>query len=232
MPHERFYLDASFSIGHPYIIEGPEHHHMVHVTRVSLGEKVELINGRGSLAEATLTKIDKKKVSVHIHSLYQEQATAFQLQLAIGLPRFNRLEYILEKATEIGIDTFTFFAADNSEKKELSENQLERARHLVISAAKQSGRLYLPHFEILSSLDSWVFQGEQLFFGDPSLHAELFLPKKKQSSTFFIGPEGGFSPRESLLLTTLGAKGVSLNNNTLRADTAAIVAAVFLSTLR
>ncbi len=234
MPSDRFFIPEPFHPGQTLSLTGDEHHHMLHVMRSGVGASVEIINGGGDLALATLTHVGKKEALLRIESLTHTQKLNYSLRLAIGLPRFNRLEYILEKATELGISDFILFPAEGSEKKEISDNQWQRIFHLLSSSIKQCGRLYLPVVSFLPSLDNWMLHHEKSFFGDTRSEKSRFIQKIEPgvSTTVFIGPEKGFSHKEiTFLENNLQAEGVSLSSHTLRVDTAAIAAAAQLSSI-
>lgn len=219
MPHNRFYTPHSLATER-LSLEGPEYHHMVHVMRLCPGETIELINGRGELAQATIFSLHKKEAQLHILKYQKHSPSPSQISLGIPLLRPSKLEWIIEKGTELGVDSFLFYPADLGEKQTLSPKHLERLRLLTIAAIKQSGRLFLPHLEILS-LSTLLTRSPSLYYGDPN-------GSPLQSPTFpllFItGPESGFSEAESLQLQQT-AQGVRLSPFTLRTETAPLAAA-------
>lgn len=227
MPHERFYLDDSFDSSH-VLLKGSEFHHLANVTRIRLSEEVELVNGRGTLAQAALTKLDKEAAHLTILSREHQPQKTPALFLGCSLIRMNRLEWVIEKGTELGADAFYLFAADHSEKDTLSPHQLDRLRHLSISALKQCGRLYLPDLVLLSFKEILSIDA-LLFFGDTDPQAKPLPPSlSAQRILFLSGPEKGFSPREIKLLKEHG-QCIRLHTNILRAETAPLVAMSLLS---
>jgi len=223
MPAERFYLNAPLASQTNVCLNDTEHHHLAHVMRCAIGDEVELINGKGDLASARITAIEKRSTTLEILSSAHHPPLHPFIALAIPLMRPSKLEWVIEKGTELGTDTFHLFAADHSEKDSLSMAALERLRILTLSALKQSGRLYLPTLELHPLLDS-LLTGHVLF-GDPI--ATTPITSAKQPTIFFSGPEKGFSSRELALLRAK-AKSVRLNPNTLRAETAPIAAIAIL----
>lgn len=219
MPADRFFVDAP--IGQVIALSGEEAHHL-HVMRVRPGEEVEVVNGRGILARARIEMIDKKEASLEVISRIEHPTPKTRLILAQALPRFSALEWIVEKGTELGTTEFLLFPAERSEKKSLTEHQLQRLRLLAQSALKQCGRLFLPTITIHPSLDHWDKPQGTLYFGDVGSAPKLSNPSSH--TLFFIGPEKGFSPTESERLQQFGAHGISLHENTLRTETAAIAA--------
>jgi len=232
MPAYRYYVDHGLNVRSMCEVEGSEQHHLIHVMRAEKGDRVELVNGRGSLAQAEIISISRNTASVRIESVINESSQQSTLILAQALPRLNRLDTIVEKGTELGMTELWLFPGALSERKALNKKQLDRVKHIAVAAMKQSGRLFLPNIRLLSSLIDWERPEGQLFFGD--LHPDapkLYSAEIDKSLTvaIFIGPESGFTGKEEELLKNWGARGVQLHQNVLRTDTAAIAALCYLS---
>ncbi len=223
MPADRFFIPSPLKAP-TVVLEGEELHHLAKVMRVRLGETIEIVNGQGELAEAEVIALDKKTAELKIISRQTAPPPPQILILAQALTRPSSLEWIVEKGTELGADEFWLFPGDRSEKKELSPSQLRRLETILINALKQCGRLYLPKIVLMPSLDKWQAPNGSLFFGEISSEAKLLQGPFAKTVMFFIGPEKGFSPEETKLLAKLKAKGISLHENILRAETAAIAA--------
>ena len=223
MPAERFYIDADLTGA--LSLEGPEFHHLAHVMRTRVGDTVELVNGRGALASAQVTAISKHAATLTILSASVSPVPSPKIILGLPLMRPSKLEFIIEKCTELGADAFWLYPADHSEKDDLSPNQLERLFHIAISAMKQCGRLDLPPIQIFSRLEELLNSDAACLFGDTRPHAKKITSQKKV--VFITGPEKGFSEKELKLLDQKGT-GVKLHGNILRAETAPIAAVCFL----
>jgi 16S rRNA (uracil1498-N3)-methyltransferase len=135
----------------------------------------------------------------------------------------------LEKGTELGMSQLWLFPGQRSERKQLTESQLEHMRATSIAAMKQCGRLYLPSIELKPPLLQWQKLNSVAFFGDLSSIAPLFNSVWKELTSvsevlFFVGPEGGFTVDEERKLHEIQVQGVRLHKNILRTDTAALVA--------
>lgn len=232
MPVSRFFIS---SLSSPDIkLEGSEFHHLVHVNRNHAGDEVELVNGLGELAKARVTSLSKKEALLHIMSVDLEPAPKKQIILCQALTRMNRLDWILEKGTELGASSFWLFPGETSERQELNTHQLERLQGITIAALKQSGRLWLPSIKWFPPLVAWPSWPKLSLFGDLSPHSPpllKILPELPEDRDlyFFIGPESGFTSTEIQLLQKHHAIGVSLNKNILRTDTAAITALALLN---
>lgn len=224
MPANRFFYENEITLENAIILRDLEHHHLSHVMRISVGESVELVNGKGVFAEAIVKKIEKKETHLKIVHLHKQLRPTHQKILAIPYMRASKLEWIVEKGTEIGADGFWIYPAKFSEKADLSPNQQERLYSLAISALKQSGRLFLPSFEWRSSFkEIFSFQGT-ILYGDVREDAPLLSTFTFETSTLFItGPEKGFFEKETELLDQQ-AQRTRLSPFILRAETAPIVA--------
>ncbi len=109
MPADRFYLDSDLSNASSVWMEGPEFHHLAHVMRLGVGEEVELVNGRGDLAFGTLIKMEKKSALVEILKRERQDERSFRILLAIPFMRTSKLEWVVEKGTELGASAFLFY---------------------------------------------------------------------------------------------------------------------------
>ncbi|ADI38148.1 putative RNA methyltransferase [Waddlia chondrophila 2032/99] len=237
MPVDRFYLDSPLELDSRIAIGGQELHHLAHVSRARAGEEVELINGKGTLAVAEVLEIKKNEASLLIHSTISEKPSAFPIIIAQAIPRPNRLDTIVEKCTELGMDELRLFPGKLSEKKDLKESQLARLTKIAISAAKQSGRLFIPSITFYPPISKWPPSDIPLYFGDLSDNAPLFFKRwntspPKQGIAFVIGPESGLHEEEVLQLEKLHAIGVKLHQNILRTDTAPLTALSLIAHFR
>jgi 16S rRNA (uracil1498-N3)-methyltransferase len=228
MPVERYFTQYPLLLDEEIHLTDDEAHHLIHVMRTKIGEEVELVNGKQQLAKAKVFCIKKKEALLRVISCEHKTPGKTKMVLCQAIPRLNNLDFIVEKATEIGVHEIILFPAYKSGKKELSKNQWNRLQNLTISAMKQCGRWDLPSIRINPSLDQWKdeFQGP-IYFGDLNSQT-LFFPEVWEASnaviSFFIGPESGFHPEEIEILKKMGAIGVKLNENILRTETAALLA--------
>ena len=221
MPHDRFYIDAPLK--GEVQLEGEEFHHLSRVMRKKEGDVVELLNGKNTLALATLSSISKHEATLVVTQSEDRKPLLPPLKLIQAIPKMTPLELILQKGTEIGASHFHLYPSSLSEKREFSDNQKRRLHLILIGAMKQCGRLDLPILE-------WGFPPLEgnVFFGDlsadaPSLSEIALLP-----ATFIVGPEKGFTEEEIVDLHTK-AQGVRLTPYTLRAETAAIAGLAILA---
>lgn len=227
MPAERFYISTLFSEGAPIAVEEDEFHHLVRVMRGKVGDTVELINGKGQLAQCTITEINKRNATLQIDSLINEPKPLFEVILAQAIPRGNRLDFILEKGTELGMTQLWLFPGDRSERHDFSEKQLARAQTIMAAALKQCGRLWMPDLYFKEPIKKWGSLPYPTYFGDVAPDAPLLLQKinrTKNGVIIIIGPESGLTDAEETKLKSLNATGIKLHTHILRTDTAALAA--------
>ena len=216
MPENRYFIDHELDQGDTLTLPKEELAHL-RVMRKLPGDAIELVNGRNLLAVATLLTAETAQIT----SVTTQDPPKRQIILAQALLRPKNLDLVIEKGTELGATEFWLFPGEKGEKKELSDNQRSRLRHLTISALKQCGRLDLPSIVEKPPLTSWDIPSIPLLYGDPSSKTPLLA---SGPVAVVIGPESGFSQAEITHLEELGAQGILLSSNTLRAETAALCA--------
>ena len=199
-----------------------ESKHCVRVLRMVNGSLLTLVNGLGASFEVKITAANPKKCEVQIVSLSHHAPPAFPIHIAIAPTKnIDRMEWLVEKATELGMTKMSLLRCQFSERKAIN---LERLQKIAIAAMKQSKRYYLPVIE------------EQVSFADfikanpvGSIAHCYKVPKKEaitiqQIGPVLIGPEGDFSPDELALAEGSGYTSVSLGDYRLRTETAALMA--------
>jgi len=204
-----------------------ESRHIVKVLRKTIGDTLQITNGKGWLFEAELTLADQKKCSVKILSKNLKPKRNYNLHLAVAPTKMNdRYEWFLEKATEIGIETITPIICDHSERKVV---KLERFEKIIQSATKQSLQYHLPKLNAPMSFKDFINQDftDQIFIAHceetdkKSLKSQL---KPAGNCTILIGPEGDFSVKEIEIALQHHFIPVTLGETRLRTETAAIAA--------
>lgn len=220
---ERFYIDILFQCDQLLNFENEEHRHLK-VLRVIESETIEIVNGKGAIAIAQVTKIEKDKTQVVITNVINHPPPSSKIYLGIPLMRPSKLEWVIEKATEIGAFAFFLFTAEKGTQKSLTEHHIDRLSKIQVAALKQSKRLYLPKLEIFPSLKHLPLNDAKCFFGCVQDQTPFLQPDPCKKDVLFIsGPESGFSNRELQLLNEKGI-GIRLSQHILKAETAPIVA--------
>jgi len=199
------------------------------VLRLVIGDVVHLIDGRGGLYEAEIVNESKRHVSLRVLKTTSEyQKRNHRLHIAVAPTKnIDRLEWFLEKATEIGIDEITPLICDRSERKIVKEDRLNK---VITSAVKQSLQAYHPQLnEAVSYKDFIVRQSAEnkmiahCIDGEPRQFISD-VASAGQSCLILIGPEGDFSPNEIQLALQNNFKPLTLGNTRLRTETAALAA--------
>lgn len=202
---------------------------MKNVMRLQVDEHIELINGKGLLAQAKIVSISKTDILTEIqHVLSCTKKPPF-VRTALPLLRPGHFDWALEKVVELGVDHIALFIADLSERKETGQNFMKRCEKIIESAMKQSGRLFHPTLSFSHSLQKLLSEESALvLWADESASTSLLerLEQQKGENSFLLlsGPEKGWSDQEKKLLSTK-TDPVLLSSNTLRAETAAILMA-------
>ncbi|WP_339835255.1 16S rRNA (uracil(1498)-N(3))-methyltransferase [uncultured Flavobacterium sp.] len=204
-----------------------ESKHIIKVLRKRGGDIIHITNGKGYLFHSEITLESEKKCEVKIIKIDAFEARKYNLHIAIAPTKMNdRLEWFLEKATEIGIDEISLILCDHSERKTF---KIDRAEKIIQAAMKQSNQFYLPKInEPIPFSDFISKETNSLNF---IAHCEedkkdLFKNgiQANQNILVLIGPEGDFSPKEITLALKNNFIPVSLGNTRLRTETAGIVA--------
>lgn len=213
-----------------FILSADTHKHAVQVLRMKTGDALHLTNGKGLLCRAVLQSADKKQSIVQIQSVqYFEEKT---IKIAIGislLKNTNRLEWFLEKATELGISTIHLLQCNRTEKQHF---RYDRLNGILIAAMLQSQQTWLPVLHepvMVEETIKWATEDIKLIAHcEDSDKIPLHKVHVNASTIILIGPEGDFTPEEIALAAERKFVEVSLGNTRLRTETAGVVAATVL----
>jgi len=211
-----------------YFLNEEESKHCVRVLRLENGAELQLIDGKGGLYTAKIFDAHPKRTLLQIISVIQQfQKRNHYLHIAI-VPTKNieRIEWFLEKATEIGIDEISFIICKRSERKDI---KIERLNKVVTAAVKQSLKAYHPLLNETVSLKHFLnlpFDGQKFIAhcektSKTTIAAEL---KPEGRYVVLIGPEGDFAPDEIEEALQNGFKAITLGDSRLRTETAALEA--------
>jgi len=221
--------------GKTYTLDETESKHCIRVLRLSKGDEITLVDGRGGFFTAEIADPNPKRCKVNVvNSELNYGLRNFQVQVAIAPTKnIERLEWFLEKATEIGIDRVTPLLCQHSERKEIKNERLEK---VMVSAMKQSLKAYLPKLVELTKFNEFIkqpFEGQKFIAHCEEQHRELLKNVMELSKNYLIliGPEGDFSPEEIELAIAFGFLPVSLGDSRLRTETAGVVACHTLNLL-
>lgn len=208
-------------------LSNDESEHCVRVMRHREGDIVRVTDGRGHLAEAVIAEAHPKKCLLEIRQQITDNLLTHNgLHLAVAPTKnADRMEWLMEKAIEIGICSLTFLQCDHSERTHLN---LERLQRLAIAALKQSQTTWLPELRMMKFTEfiqqnadiqadkfiAWCDENNQRqLVSAPRNHSEMIL---------LIGPEGDFSPEEIAAAREAGYVEVKLGDRRLRTETAGL----------
>lgn len=204
-----------------------ESKHIVKVLRKKQGDILHITNGNGYLFEAKIIVTDAKKCKAEIIDTDKKHRKMYWFHLVVAPTKMNdRFEWFLEKATEIGVNEITPIICENSERKVV---KVERMEKVIQSAMKQSLQTFLPKLNAPISYKDFMAKTHEnlLFIAHCEDEEKLDLKRRvapDRDVTILIGPEGDFSKKEIKQAYKKGFLPVSLSENRLRTETAAIVA--------
>ena len=216
-------LFYSKEISSSLLLNTEESKHCLNVLRKKINDTIFVTDGNGFLYECRISKIENNIVGVNIKKTTQKKKNKI-VELAISFPKQrNRMEWIIEKVTEIGVDIITPLICENSERINVN---IDRIKKIAISSMKQSLRTHLPKISEIQKFSNFVKTNnfEQKYIA----HCKQDSKKKKikninsKNSCILIGPEGDFSKEEITLANNLNFKSITLSKNRLRTETAAI----------
>jgi 16S rRNA (uracil1498-N3)-methyltransferase len=237
----RFYVDIALAAGERVVLPpGPSRH--VQVLRLQPGAAITLFDGRGGEWAAQVHAIGRSDVTVDVgeHAAVERELPC-EVTLALGMPTNERMDTVIEKATELGVARIEPLVCERSVLRlagERAERKRAHWRGIAVAASEQSGRTRVPLVGPVRPLRDWLAGAS----GDPAARWMLSLrdatrPFRAEAAAARVvllsGPEGGLSEAEESLAIAAGFAPVSLGARTLRADTAplAALAAIALAAL-
>lgn len=223
----RIYEPGDLKQDSRFTLSGDSHHILTRVLRMKSGDPIQILNGNGKIASATLSGVGKKSVDVEIRDVVWKPRPKIEISLYIGCLKGEKLSWVVQKCCELGVVGIHFFLSENSVAMK-SSAILEKANKTAIEALRQSGNPYLPEFsfhknieEIKISNDSGIWN---LFLHEKEETDFNFLLKKPEPAKIrlFVGPEGGFSESEKLRFIGQGCYSIRIAPYVLRSETAAV----------
>ena len=216
-----------------------ESHHCVKVLRLAAGDEIDVVDGNGTWHHARITMAHQKRCAVEIvHS--ESRAPHWPHKIEVGIAptkNIDRIEWMIEKCTEMGIDRITPLQCRYSERKEVKP---ERLRKILVSAMKQSLKATLPQLDAMTPVMNVIkspFQGKRFI-----AYCDMTLPREQrktfaqeydpgEDTLILIGPEGDFSIEEVRMAHAAGFRSITLGESRLRTETAAVQAVASCHTI-
>lgn len=224
----RFFIDAPLSLGQHELPEA-QAHYIGRVLRHAVGDAVQLFDGSGQEFLGELIEVGKKSVRVELReALPGMPESPLAIHLGQGLSRGERMDWAIQKATELGATEITPIASERCEvrlKDERADKRMAHWRQIAISACEQCGRSVIPTIYPPIGLNEWLQQvrADLKLVLHPVAEPWASHPQP-QSLAFLIGPEGGLTDNEVAQAQSQGFHAARLGPRVLRTETAPVVA--------
>ncbi|WP_397300393.1 16S rRNA (uracil(1498)-N(3))-methyltransferase [Nonlabens ulvanivorans] len=215
-----------------FTLDREESRHVFKVLRKNIGDIINLTDGIGNLYHGTINHITSNRCDLDIAFAEAYPPLPYQLHIAIAPTKMNdRMEWFLEKATEMGITRITPILCKHSERQKIN---LDRFNRIIISAMKQSLQFHKPKLDELTTFEDFInsdLSGSKFIAHceDGDKNHLINMISKGNSATVLIGPEGDFTPLEIELALNNNFKPVSLGATRLRTETAGVYTAATLN---
>ena len=232
----RIYTGQALAAKAEIALEAGPSQHLARALRMKVGDALILFNGAGGEYPAIISALDKKSVHISCSEFVAiERESDLRLHLGIALSRGDRMDWVVQKATELGVVAIIRLLKELTQGRlnsERGEKKLKHWQQIAISACEQCGRNQLPLIHPLQSLASWVHgvQADSLLV----LHHRAMntgsnppIPKP-ESIALLVGPEGGLDPAEISAAETAGFSSLQLGPRVLRTETAPLAAIAIL----
>jgi len=231
----RFFVDSTQILEDYINIEGPDVNHIKNVLRLQIGEQIVICDGQGNDFITIIESIEDKNIRVKIESItIAETEPNLKVTLFQGLPKGDKMEYIIQKCVELGIDEIVPVNTSRavvklSDEKKMNK-KIERWQKISESASKQSKRGKIPiisnvlsYAEAIKASNSMdmkfiAYENEN----EVTLKQVLTTDENIKTLGFYVGPEGGFTEEEVSRAIDAGIKPITLGKRILRTETASI----------
>jgi 16S rRNA (uracil1498-N3)-methyltransferase len=237
----RLYLPQHLAPGKILGLGDQATHHVMHVLRLRPGAMLRVFDGKGREHEALLRETGRARATVEVGGAAASiPEPPLAITLAQGIPRGDRMDLILQKAVELGVDCVQPLWMSRSQARPARDRMEKRMRHwrgIIISACEQCGRATLPSLAPATEYRTWL-DGEhrhnRRVLLDPQAQqslGEMPRPATGDSIVLLVGPEGGISTEEAVLAAAEGFVGLRLGPRILRTETAALAMLAALQAL-
>lgn len=229
MGARRFFVQDAHATGDTVTIAGADAHKIVDVLRLRAGDTIEIVDSSSRVFTARIDHYNNGITASLIDLLAESKDDTVTIDVAQGIPKGQKMDFVVEKLTELGVATIIPLESERTIVRDVSAAKLERWRRLAQTGAQQSGRANIPHVTepvTLSHLSArfgdydlvllpWEIASEPLYQIEEAIRAARRL-------LVVVGPEGGFSHHEAAAATDAGARAVSLGARILRTETAGL----------
>lgn len=232
----RVHVEAPLQSGHSLTITGSAGIHIARVLRLRAGDAITVFNGHGGEYAGSIEAIHRDTVTVKVADFRAiERESAFQLSLAQGISRGERMDWVVQKATELGVARIVPLFTERSVVQldaRQAARKIQHWRSIAIAACEQSGRNRVPEIATPLSIFELLEQrrpGDCELLLSPGASARIAdLPARGPAATVLIGPEGGLADVEHEAAVRTGFSPVRMGPRVLRTETAAVCALTLL----
>ena len=231
----RFYIEAELNVGRILELTESVFHHWVRVLRAKEQEQAIFFNGQGGEYLVTLTAINKKNAFVSVnHFEASDRTPPFKVILGQVMSKGDRMDYAIQKATELGVGTIQLLTSDRCEmrlKYERDQKQLEHWQSVAIAACEQCGMNRIPKIIPPIHVNDWVISElpNSRFVLAPNKDQKNVLLDSSDNIALLIGPEGGLSEDEIATANQQQFQNWCIGERVLRTETAPVVALSILN---
>lgn len=241
MQRHRFHAPPEAHLNNSITLSPDESHHLLRVVRLKIGDEIFVFDGQGNEYRSRFAGVENKLAVVDIVEKLEDLVESpLQLTLAQALTKGEKFDFIVQKATELGVHRIVPLRTEYVDLRlnaEQGRKRLERWQRISLEALKQSGRRKIVEITLPISFGDFLesayeeSDGELMLFnerGGAKLETALASLSNKQKITAIIGPEGGWSDQEINQFNRYSNKSISLGRRILRTETAAIAAITLL----
>ena len=231
----RIFLSERLEENNKIVLSKDQSHYISNVMRLKSGDELLLFNGIDGEFLGKVAGNEQKQTTIQAHAKQRDQSRPSNISLAFCPIKGQRLDFLIQKCTEVGLKSFIPVISDHTIVRNVNENRLKK---IIIESSEQSDQLNIPQIVSALNLEEFLHslkKEDVVLFGDiSSTNNDLtqFMEDKNKSYILFVGPEGDFSPKErEIILKNNKFKSFSLGKNILRSETAAMAGLVLLNFL-
>ena len=231
----RIFLSERLEENNKIVLSKDQSHYISNVMRLKSGDELLLFNGIDGEFLGKVAGNEQKQTTIQAHAKQRDQSRPSNISLAFCPIKGQRLDFLIQKCTEVGLKSFIPVISDHTIARNVNENRLNK---IIIESSEQSDQLNIPQVVSALNLEEFLHslkKEDVVLFGDiSSKNNDLtqLIEDKSKNYILFVGPEGDFSPKErEIILKNDKFKSFSLGKNILRSETAAMAGLVLLNFL-
>lgn len=232
----RFYIEADLSVNTDTLLTESVFHHWVRVLRAQVNDCAIFFNGQGGEYQVTLQEINKKNATVSIDQFNPiDRTPAFKAILGQVMSKGDRMDYAIQKATELGVSKIQLLTSERCEmrlKYDRDQKKIDHWQSIAIAACEQCGMNRVPEILPPISLNEWIhtdtLPNTKLVLA-PEKEQQNVLKNAQSELALLIGPEGGLSENEIIAANNKGFINWCIGERVLRTETAPVVALSILN---